>query len=154
VPAQNNSLKIDQKKLLRFMLAGGPAFALAVPLNYLLVHRLELGKPLAYALVLAIQMTVNFFICHAFVFEPAPGSRLGRTFLIFVNGNILFRLADWLIYAFLTRYFGLPYLGVQLFNVVLFAFLKYEFTRRVFEHGKSKKISSEQDQDLPWKPRQ
>lgn len=136
------------------MLAGGPAFALAVPLNYLLVHRLELGKPLAYALVLVMQMIVNFFVCRTFVFESAPSTSLGKTFLIFVNGNILFRLADWLIYTFLTRYFGLPYLGVQLFNVVLFAFLKYEFTRRVFEHVKSKKIPSKQDQNLPWKPRQ
>lgn len=129
------------------MLAGGPAFVLAVPLNYLLVHRLELDKPLAYALVLGMQMVVNFFICHAFVFESTPGNSLGRTFLIFVNGNVLFRLADWLVYTFLTRYVGLPYLGVQLFNIMLFAFLKYEFTRRVFERGKSKKTPPAGGQD-------
>lgn len=130
-------MKVDRKKLLRFMLAGGPAFVVAVPLNYLLVHWVGLSKAPAYAIVLAMQMTVNFFICRAFVFESNRTGKTGKSFLIFANGNILFRLADWLVYSFLTKYFGLPYLGVQLFNVVLFALLKYEFARRVFEHGKS-----------------
>lgn len=120
------------------MLAGGPAFAVAVPLNYLLVHWLGLGKSPAYALVLVLQMTVNFFICRAFVFDAAPVAGAGKSFLVFVNGNLLFRLADWLVYTFLTRHFALPYLGVQLFNVALFGLLKYEFARRVFEREKSK----------------
>lgn len=120
------------------MLAGGPAFAVAVPLNYLLVHWLGMGKAPAYAIVLAMQMTVNFFICRAFVFDAPASGGVGKSFLIFVNGNILFRLADWLVYSGLIRCFGLPYLGVQLFNVVLFALLKYEFARRVFERGTSK----------------
>lgn len=129
-------MKIKRQKLLRFMLSGGPAFALAVPLNYLLVHRLGWGKAPAYALVLVMQMTVNFFICRAFVFDAASAAGTGKSFLIFVNGNLLFRLADWLVYTFLTQHFGLPYLAVQLFNVALFAVLKYEFARRVFERGK------------------
>jgi putative flippase GtrA len=131
-------LKIERQKLFRFMLAGGPAFALALPLNYLLVHWLGLGKAPAYAIVLGMQMAVNFFICRAFVFDSPPAAGTGKSLLIFVNGNILFRLADWLVYTFLTRHFGLPYLGVQLFNVALFAFLKYEFARRVFERDQPK----------------
>ena len=129
-------LKIKHQKLLRFMLAGGPAFALAVPLNYLLAHWAGLGKASAYAIVLGLQTTVNFFICRAFVFEPGPAVSPWKSFAVFFPGLILFRLADWLVYVWLTSRFGLPYLGVQLFNAALFALLKFEFSRRVFERGK------------------
>lgn len=120
------------------MLSGAPAFAVAIPLNYLLVHGIGLNKALAYALVLAMQTVVNFLICRAFVFEKRAGAGGWKTFFIFLNGNILFRLADWLVYVLLTKYFGLPYLAVQLFNVALFALLKYEFAKHVFERGKPK----------------
>jgi putative flippase GtrA len=122
--------------LFRFLLAGGPAFAVAIPLNYALVHWAGLGKTPAYAIVLALQTTVNFLICRAFVFETKPEAKIGKDFLIFLHGNVLFRLADWLVYILLTKYAGLPYLAVQLFNVALFAFLKFEFARRVFEPRK------------------
>lgn len=119
------------------MLAGAPAFLVAVPLNYLLVHQLTMGKPAAYAIVLILQTTVNFFICRAFVFQSRGPESLLKSFLIFFNGIALFRLADWLVYTTLTNLIGLPFLAVQLFNVALFALLKFEFARRVFEREKA-----------------
>ena len=118
------------------MLLGAPAFALAIPLNYFLVHQAGLNKAPAYAIVLALQTAANFFMCRAFVFEKRKVAGLRKVFFVFLSGNILFRLADWLVYVLLTKYWGLPYLVVQLFNVVVFALLKYEFAKRVFERGK------------------
>jgi putative flippase GtrA len=129
-------IKIDHKKLLRFMLAGGPAFVLAIPLNYLLVHELGWDKSAAYAVVLAMQMTVNFFVCRWFVFDAKPSLSLWKSFVVFINGIALLRLADWLVYVLLTKKFELPYLSVQLLNVLLFAVLKFEFAKRVFERKK------------------
>lgn len=121
------------RKLLKFFLAGVPAFLIAVPLNYALVAWAGLTKPLAYALVLTVQVTLNFFACRLFVFDPHPEIGLGRSFAVFFNGIVLFRLADWALYTVLTARFGLPFVGVQLLNVGLFGLLKFLFSRRVFE---------------------
>jgi putative flippase GtrA len=128
-------LKIDHRKLLRFFLAGGPTFVGAVLLNFALVEWLEWGTALAYAIVLAVQTTANFFVCRLFVFDSQPAARLWKSFALFFNGIIVFRLADWLVYVLLTKYFGFPFVAVQLLNVVLFGLLKFEFARRVFERG-------------------
>jgi putative flippase GtrA len=130
-------VKIYHRKLSRFMLAGAPAFLAAVPLNYFLVHQLAIGKPVAYAIVLALQTTVNFFICRAFVFQNRMPDGRWKSFFVFFNGIAWFRLGDWLVYATLTNLLGLPFLAVQLFNVALFAWLKFEFARRVFESEKA-----------------
>lgn len=126
-------MKIEQRKLLRFFVAGGPTFAGAVLLNFALVHWLGSGKALAYAIVLIMQTTANFFVCRVFVFEAKPAASLWKNFALFFNGIVLFRLADWMVYVLLTKYFGLPFIGAQLCNVVLFGLLKFEFARRVFE---------------------
>lgn len=120
-------------KLLKFFVWGIPAFAIAVPLNYALVKELGLARPLAYALVLLVQVTINFFACCFFVFDTDRRRSLGKSFVIFFNGIILFRLADWAVYSLLTTQFDLPFVGVQLFNVALFGLLKFEFSKRVFE---------------------
>jgi putative flippase GtrA len=136
-------VKIQHRKLLRFLLAGVPTFVGAVLLNYALVHWLGWGKALAYAAVLAVQTTANFFVCRIFVFDTKPVASLWKSFAVFFNGIILFRLFDWLVYVLLTQYFAVPFIGAQLFNVVLFGLLKFEFARRVFERGSEAKDSSE-----------
>ncbi len=121
------------QKIIKFGVAGLPSFLVAIPLNYLLVTRWHMAKPVAYALVLAIQVTINFFACYYFVFATDRRIGLWRSFVIFFNGILLFRLCDWAVYSLLTTHFALPFIGVQLFNVALFGLLKYEFSRRVFE---------------------
>jgi len=118
----------------RFFLWGLPAFALAVPLNYTLVHWAGWDKALAYAVVLTVQVTINFFSCRFLVFDTDPELSVWRSFVIFFNGIILFRVADWLLYVLLATCLGLPFLGVQIFNVAFFGWLKFQFSRRVFEN--------------------
>jgi putative flippase GtrA len=141
-------------KLLRFLLAGLPAYVIALGLNYLLAVELGVPKPLAYAVVLMVQIVVNFFACRYLVFEVHPEQNLWRSFVIFSNGIILFRLPDWGLYTLLTQYLPVPYLShskyyifmVQLFNVVLFSLFKYEFARRLFERKKLAADSAPLDQ--------
>ena len=125
------------KKSQRLLLAGLPAFIVAFGLNYLLVKQFGMAKSLAYALVLVVQIVINFFVCRHWVFPVRPEDDSRHSFLIFFNGIALFRLADWGVYSLLTHYGRFPILAAQLFNVALFAFLKYEFARQVFERKKN-----------------
>ena len=118
-------------RLLKFLAAGLPSFLLAVPANYWLVGRLGLAKPFAYAIVVAGQVTLNFFLNRAFVFEKRGMSILGE-FVAFVAGIFGLRAADWLVYVLLVEICGLYYLAVQIANVLLFSLLKFAFAERVF----------------------
>ena len=120
-------------KLVRFLIAGLPSFLIAIPLNYALVTWAGWPKPGAYAAVLLVQVTLNYFACRWFVFKPSNAVRFWSSFALFVNGILLFRLLDWGLYSLLTACTTLPFIGVQLFNVALFGLLKFEFSRRVFE---------------------
>jgi putative flippase GtrA len=122
-------------KLLRFLVAGVPAFIVAIGLNYLLVKEIGMATSSAYAAVLAVQIVINFFACRYLVFKVSAEHNLSRAFLIFSGGIVAFRLADWGVYVLLTHW-KLHFLLAQLFNVALFSLLKFEFARRVFEKTK------------------
>lgn len=118
-------------KFAKFMAVGLPAFALAVPLNYLFVRGVGLSKPLAYALVLVVQTTANFFLCRFLVFEKRSATPLLTEFAAFFTGVLGFRLADWLVYVLLVKVFGLYFMAVQIGNVVIFSVLKFLFVERI-----------------------
>ena len=120
-------------KLIKFLLAGLPSFLVAIPVNWLLVEQLNMGKALSYACVLFMQVTINFFICRVWVFESAGRQSILVRYFQFLAGIFFFRLADWGLYTVLVSFFGLFYLGVQVFNIVIFAFLKFHFSKRVIE---------------------
>ncbi len=129
---------------IKFMAAGLPSFILAIPLNYMLVEWAALPKSPAYALVLAFQVAVNFFILRRFVFRERTGRPLFADFAAFFSGIMLFRLADFLLYSALVYYAGARlsaligpqyYIGIQLANVVIFSVLKFLFTERLFQSG-------------------
>lgn len=124
-------------KLFKFLVAGLPSFVIALPLNILLVEKLHLPKPVGYMVVLCMQVTVNFFVCRRFVFDPHPEKTLFQQFGHFFSGIIFFRIADWVLYSLLTSYFGLNYVAVQLANIFIFAILKFEFSKRVMEPEKN-----------------
>lgn len=121
------------KKLFRFLLGGLPAFLVAAAMNYIFVKSVGIPKPAAYAIVLVVQLVINFFVCRYFVFEVHSTFNWWRSFIVFLNGVIFFRLLDWGLYVLLTGHFHLPFLGVQLFNIALFSVLRYEFSRGIFE---------------------
>ncbi len=122
-------------KLGKFLLAGLPAFVLAVPFNWLLVTHWGWPKGPAYAVVLLVQVTINFFLCRWFVFEKTGDKSILAEFGAFVAGIAFFRLADWGVYYLLVNGVGLYYLAVQLANVVLFSVLKFLYTERVMQAG-------------------
>lgn len=126
---------------IKFMAAGLPSFILAIPLNYMLVEWATLPKSAAYALVLAFQVTVNFFMLRRYVFKERTGRSLFSDFAAFFSGIMLFRFADFLLYSALVYYAGTwlcalvgqrYYIAIQLANVVIFSVLKFVFAKRLF----------------------
>jgi putative flippase GtrA len=118
----------------KFLAVGVPAFCLALPLNYALVDMLGIGRPAAYAVTLVVQVTINFFLCRAFVF-PRRGERsVGQEFVEFLGSILGFRTADWMTYVFLVEAVGLPFLAVQVANVAIFALAKYAVAERIFRY--------------------
>jgi putative flippase GtrA len=120
-------------KLVRFLAAGLPGFLVALGLNWLLVSFGNWPKPLAYALVLLVQFTLNFFVCFYWVFERKTPRPTWRQYWQLLSGVAITRGADWVVYTILTGVAGLPYLAVQLFNVLLFALLRFKFATMIFE---------------------
>jgi putative flippase GtrA len=129
----NSKVYQEGKKILAFLLAGLPSFLLALPINYILVEYYKWPEILAYALVLLCQVTINFFLCRLIVFKEHNGKPLLTQFWLFFSGILGFRVADWVIYAFLVQTWGFYYLGVQMTNIVLFSLLKFKFSERVIE---------------------
>jgi putative flippase GtrA len=129
----NKSCSNVYVKVLKFILAGLPAFVLAAPLNYALAKNLGMTKPAAYAVVMVFQISVGFWFCRWFVFDMDRRRSIWKSFTVFFNGILLFRLADWALYSFLVTRFELPFVAVQLFNAALFVLIKFEFSRRVIE---------------------
>lgn len=126
-------MDIFSTKLIKFLAVGIPAFLIALPLNWLLVDRLLWPKPTAYALVLLVQVTINFFACILFVFKRDPSKSLWMQFLIFMAGILAARVLDWALYSILVRHTPIHYLLIQLGNVFLFAILKFAFAKRTIE---------------------
>jgi len=120
-------------KMGAFLASGFPAFLIAIPLNWVLVKRQGWNSAAAYALVLVIQVIINFFMCRWFVFRENKAVSLRIQFCQFVSGILFFRLADWALYTVLVSGLGLYFLAVQAANTIIFAVMKYNFSRRVME---------------------
>ena len=120
-------------KLFKFLAVGIPAFLIALPLNYFLVEKLLWPKPAAYALVLVVQVTINFFACIFFVFKRDASRSLASQFAIFMSGILAARCLDWALYSLLVRITPFHYIAIQLFNVVVFSIAKFAFARRTIE---------------------
>jgi len=120
-------------KLGGFLAAGLPSFALAVPLNWVLVEKLRWFEPVAYALVLLFQVTVNFFMCRWFVFVDRNEKHILLQFGQFVSGILLFRVADWALYSVLVKVFDFYFLAVQVANIFIFVILKFRVSQKIME---------------------
>ena len=135
-------MRVLLKKLGLFLVAGLPAFVVAVPLNHFLVNQCHWSKPLAYALVLVVQVSINFFACCMFVFKRDTKRSMWKQFLIFLSGISTARLVDWAAYSLMTVWMGVPMLAAQLFNVIVLSVLKFSFAQKTIE-GKSVVTSSD-----------
>lgn len=122
-------------KLLKFLAAGLPGILIAVPLNAYLIAALGIPAWISYAAVLVIQVTVNFFACRWFVFSGNSSQSLWRQYFLFLNGILLFRILDWGLFTLLVTGCSLPFLPVQLFNVVLFSLFKFRYSEKLMERA-------------------
>lgn len=120
-------------KLLRFVAFGIPAFLIAIPLNYSLVEYAVWPKPAAYAFVLFVQVTINFYICIRWVFQRDTTKSLLAQFLLFMSGILAARLLDWGLYSVLVKTTPIHYLVIQFSNVIIFSLAKFTFARRTIE---------------------
>jgi len=120
-------------KYIKFLIAGLPSFIVAIALNYFLVEFVQIYVSIAYLLVLIVQVTVNFFFVTHYVFDSHNDSHLFVKFYRFFSGIMGVRFVDWCMYTLLVTTFGLYYLYVQIFNVVLFSLVKYKLSEKVIE---------------------
>ena len=121
------------QRLLRFWMAGLPAFGAALLANVLLVENLYWPKPIAYFVVLWLQMSINFFACRILVFESTRQVPVFRQYVHFLSGIGTVRLIEWLFYTIFVEVFHVYYLAVQLMSIVLFALLKFKLAEFLFE---------------------
>ena len=133
---------ILRHKLFLFLAVGLPAFLVAFPLNFLLVDRCGLHKALAYAIVLVVQVNINFPLCRRFVFDPDPGKSVWKQYAEFMGAVAVFRGLDLLFYTFCVEKLRFPlvilgrdcyYLAYQLANVIVFSLAKFVFCGRAIE---------------------
>lgn len=117
----------------KFLLAGLPAFLVAIPLNWVLVDLADIPKPLAYAFVLAVQITINFFMLRRYVFDTDRSVTMWSQFVKFFIGIAVFRLLDWALYTILVTATGVHYLIIQAGNVAIFSVAKFLFSKKVIE---------------------
>lgn len=116
-----------------FLFTGLPSFLIALPLNFYLVEYFNWPKPIAYALVLIVQVSINFFMCRLFVFENVAKTSLAVQYLQFMSGILAFRFFDWALYSLFTHMLPIHFTIIQIGNVVIFSLLKYRFAKRVIE---------------------
>ncbi len=116
-----------------FLAVGLPAFLIAIPLNYFLVEKVLWPKPVAYAVVLLVQVTINFFACILFVFKRDQSRSMLSQFLIFMAGIVAARVLDWGLYSILVKTTSIHYIAIQFFNVIIFSLAKFTFARKTIE---------------------
>jgi putative flippase GtrA len=133
-PTPNLSRRKQQaSRFVRFALAGIPAFAVAVGLNWILVSRLHWPKSPAYAAVLATQVMVNFAGLRCVVFDRTKARPAWQQMLGFAASVSLFRLLDWVLYSALVAIWPQRYAAIQLGNALVFVAPKFIFSLWVFE---------------------
>ncbi len=131
--------KQQASRFVRFALAGIPAFAAAVGLNWILVSRLHWPKSPAYAAVLATQVMVNFAGLRYVVFDRTKARPAWQQMLGFASSVSLFRLLDWILYSALVVIWPQRYAAIQLGNAMVFVAPKFLFSSWVFEKQRGKK---------------
>lgn len=115
----------------KFMAVGLPAFLVAIPLNYALVVYAGLPKPLAYAIVILAQVTLNFALVRRFVFSREGNARV--QFVQFVSAISAVRVLDWITYTVLVTYAHVSFVLAQVLCVGVFAALKFLLSERIFK---------------------
>ena len=127
----SEKIKINKgiKKYIQFLIAGIPSASLAIPLNILLVEVGKINKPFSYAIVIFLQILLNFCFINKYVFKNKKNKIIILSFLKFFFGILIFRILDWYIYIQLLSLFPNIYVIIQLVNIAIFSMLKFKYTK-------------------------
>ncbi|KAF0198550.1 MAG: hypothetical protein FD166_1191 [Bacteroidetes bacterium] len=120
-------------QLIKFGIAGLPSFLVAIPLNWFLVEKILLVKPVAYLITLFFQVTVNFILLKIFVFKSETQENVVKLYFEFLWGIAFFRLLDWSLYTLLVQNTKIYYLIIQIGNVVIFSLAKFFYSKKIME---------------------
>ena len=129
-----NSPRVFQNaaQFFRFGLSGLPGFVLALALNILLIEVFHWPKPLAYLLVIWMQMTMGFIMCRVLVFPGAGKNSLVTAYVQFAVSMSLIRVVDWALYTSLVELARVPYVAAQISSTILFIGIKYFSAKAIF----------------------
>jgi putative flippase GtrA len=124
------------RMFLKFLIAGVPGLVLAFSANIFFVEILRWPKPVAYAIVVWLQLTVGFVLCRFFVFTYGQEVPFLKAYVDFSLRIGLIRLADWSLYTALVELVHVPYLAAQVINLAIFPAVKFLSVRSIFGRGR------------------
>lgn len=137
LPILSKHIPARGRKWLTFVAAGAPSLLVAIPLNVFLVKYVQLSMALAYAIVIMLQLIVNFVVCRQLVFDRNPTGNVWREFTLYVSGISVLRLCDWVVYNVFVSYLEWNFIAVQVLNICLFSALKFLYSERIFQAEKA-----------------
>jgi putative flippase GtrA len=117
---------------LRFGLSGLPGFVLGLALNVFLVERGGWPRPVAYGLVVWLQMSCGFVMCRYVVFAEGREVPLLKAYAQFVGSMALIRVADWLLYTLAVEVLAVPFVIAQVSMTAIFIVLKFISAKAIF----------------------
>ena len=118
--------------VLRFLIWGVPGFIVALCLNATLVKLLGWPFPIAYAVALGVQLSINFVVCRVIVFPGSEPGTVVKQIGLFTGTSVLIRFVDLGVYSLITALLEIHFLIVQACNVLLFAVVRYSVVKWIF----------------------
>jgi putative flippase GtrA len=120
---------------IRFGLSGLPGFVVGLGVNVLLIEACHWPKPVAYLLVMWVQITMGFLMARWLVFRAAaPAKSVAAAYLQYALSMGLIRVADWTLYTTLVEFLRINYVIAQVCGTALFIVIKFLFAKAIFRH--------------------
>ncbi len=124
-------MPIDRSKF-RYLVVTGTSFTQNLLTTFLLVGVLGVPPLPAYAISLVTVFLTNFHLVRYWVYpERVADITWARQFVPFLLSSLLFRGAEWIIYAVLVDLGGFFYLGAVVVVQVAFFIVKFLIYDRV-----------------------
>lgn len=116
------------KQFYRYGVASGLSFCISLALAEAF-RLLEVSAEVAFAMMLATMMCINFTVCRVWVFRGSAGS-IRRQFATFVLSSLGFRSAEFVLFLVAYTWAGAPYTLTVVLVLGTFAVLKFIVLRR------------------------
>lgn len=112
------------RQLVLFGVAGAPSFGMALVLNGLLLEYSDLDPGLIYALVISMQVVLNYFFLRRYAFMRQKNRGQINDFVIFLVIVSVARVGELVAYVQLFHA-GLHFVIAQVFAISLFFAAKF-----------------------------